>query len=58
MIRIINVFIRLVFSLRLEFLSFKLRVYVFIIMFFFLRILTNLNLKFNTYDKMKNFFEV
>jgi len=57
-ILIINVYIRLVFSVRLELLSFKLSIYILIILFFFLRVLTNLNLKFGAYDKIRNFIEV
>jgi len=57
-ISIINVYISLVFRLSLEILSFKLRIYILILIFFFLRIFTNLGLKFNTYDKIKNFLEV
>jgi len=57
-ILMINVYIRLVFRLGLEVLSYKISIYVLIIIFFFLRIYTNLNLKFNTYDKIKNFFEI
>lgn len=58
MILIINVYLRLVFSVRLEFLSFKLRIYLLIVFFFFLRIFSNLNFKFNIYDKIKNFKEI
>jgi NADH:ubiquinone oxidoreductase subunit 5 (subunit L)/multisubunit Na+/H+ antiporter MnhA subunit len=54
---VINVYISLVFSIRLEFLSFKLRIYLLIIFFFLLRIFSNINLKFNVYDKLKNFKE-
>jgi len=45
-LRIINVYIRLVFRLRLEFVSFKIRIYFLIIIFFFLRVLSRLNFKF------------
>jgi len=55
---IINVYIRLVFRVRLEFISLKLNIYLLVIFFFFLRIFTNLNFKFNVYEKIKNFKEV
>lgn len=55
---IINVFISLVFSVRLEFMSFKITIYFLIIIFLFLSLLTNLNYKFISYDKAKNFREV
>ena len=55
---IINVYIGLVFSLRLEIFSFKIFIYLLVFIFFCLRILTNLNFKFVVYDKIKNFFEI
>jgi NADH-ubiquinone oxidoreductase chain 5 len=58
MIFIINVYLRLVFSLRLELISFKLVIYLLIFLFFFLRLLTNLHYKFNVYEKIKSFKEV
>lgn len=54
----INVFITLVFRLSLEFMSFKIRIYMFVIFFLLLRICTNLNYKFNVYNKIKNFVEI
>ena len=54
----INVYIRLVFRLRLEVFSSKIFIYLLICIFFFLRIFTNLNFKINVYDKIKNFKEV
>jgi NADH-quinone oxidoreductase subunit L len=57
-IMLINVYITLIFSLRLEVVSFKFRIYFLIRIFFSLRILTNLNFKLNVYDKIKNFKEV
>jgi NADH-ubiquinone oxidoreductase chain 5 len=57
-ILLVNVYISLVFSLRLELLSFKIRIYFLIVIFFFLRVFTNLNMKFFNYDKIKNFSEV
>lgn len=56
-ISLINVYLRLVFRLRLEFISYKLFIYILVVVFFILRILTNLNYKLNVYDKMKNFKE-
>jgi NADH-ubiquinone oxidoreductase chain 5 len=55
---IINIYISLVFSLRLEFLSFKIRIYILIIIFFFLSIYSNLNYKFSVYNKISNFKEI
>ena len=57
-ILIINLYLSLVFSLRLEFLSFKLSVYLLVFSFIFISLLTNLNYKINTYEKLKNFYEV
>lgn len=57
-ISLINIYISLVFRLRLELISFKIRIYFLIVIFFFLRILTNLNFKINRYDKIKNFKEI
>lgn len=55
---IINVYLSLVFRLRLEIISYKLFIYILILVFFMLRVLTNLNFKINTYDKIKRFKEV
>jgi len=55
---IVNVYLSLVFSLRLELISAKLRIYFLLIVFFILRIITNLYFKLRTYDKIKNFKEV
>jgi len=55
---VINLYLRLVFRLNLEFLSYKLRIYLLIVLFFFLSIFTNLNYKIFSYDKMKNFIEI
>lgn len=54
----INLYITLVFRLRLEVLSFKMFIYLLVLFFFILRVRTNLNIKFNVYDKIKNFIEV
>lgn len=54
----INIYISLVFRLRLEILSFKIFIYLLVLFFFILRVSTNLNYKFNVYDKMKNFKEI
>jgi len=56
-ISIINIYIRLVFRLSLELISFKIRIYFLIILFLLLSLITNLNYKFNVYDKIKNFKE-
>lgn len=58
MVIIINLYISLVFRLSLELFSFKIRIYFLILIFFFLRIYSNLNFKFNSYDKIKNFKEI
>jgi NADH:ubiquinone oxidoreductase subunit 5 (subunit L)/multisubunit Na+/H+ antiporter MnhA subunit len=55
---LINVYISLVFRVSLEFVSFKISIYFLILIFFLLRLLTNLSLKFNVYDKIKNFKEI
>jgi len=55
---IINVYISLVFSVSLELLSFKLRIYLLVIFFFFFSLFSNLNLKLNSYEKLKRFKEV
>jgi len=57
-ISIINLYISLVFSLRLEFVSFKIFIYLLVLFFFVLSITSNLNYKFNVYDKIKNFKEI
>jgi len=56
-ISIVNIYIRLVFRLSLELISFKIRIYFLIILFLLLSLITNLNYKFNVYDKIKNFKE-
>jgi len=45
MIIFINVFIRLVFRLRFEIISFKISIYLFVLVFLCIRLLTNLNFK-------------
>lgn len=55
---IINVYISLILTLTLEIISFKIIIYMFILVFFILRIITNLNFKFSIYDKIKNFKEI
>jgi len=57
-VSLINIYISLVFRLRLELRSYKFRIYFLILFFFMLRVLSNLNLKFNFYDKLKNFKEI
>jgi len=58
MILIINVYLSLVFRLRLEYVAYKISVYWLILTFFLLRILTNLNFKTIRYDRVKNFKEI
>jgi len=55
---VINVYVRLIFGLSLVVVNFKFSVYVLILLFFFLRVVRNFNIKMNSYDKIKNFFEV
>ena len=54
---IINIYINLVFSLSLELLSFKIRIYFLILIFLFLAIFTNINFKLFSFEKTKNFCE-
>lgn len=55
---VINVYVRLMLRLTLEMISFKMIIYLFIVVFFVLRVMTNLNFKFRVYDKVKNFKEI
>jgi len=57
-LRIINLFIRLVFRVTLEVIQFKLIIYLFIFIFLLLSLLSNLNYKIFFYDKIKNFAEL
>lgn len=57
-ILIINIYIRLVIRLSLEIISFKIRIYFLILIFFLLRVIRNLNYKINSYDKIRNFKEI
>jgi len=57
-ISIINLYIRLVFSLRLEIISNKVSIYLLILIFLLLRFLSNLSYKINVYDKILNFKEI
>jgi len=56
-ISIINIYINLVFRLRLEILSFKITIYFLIMIFFFIAVFTNINLKLFSFEKIKNFRE-
>jgi NADH:ubiquinone oxidoreductase subunit 5 (subunit L)/multisubunit Na+/H+ antiporter MnhA subunit len=56
-ILIINLYISLVFRVTLEILHFKVVVYLFIRVFFLLRLFRNLSYKFFNYEKTKNFIE-
>lgn len=53
-----NLFIRIIFRVRLELLSLKLVIYLFILSFLFLSILTNLNFKWLSYRKIFNMQEL
>jgi len=55
---IINIYLRLVFRVRLEIFSFKISIYFLVLGFLFLRLLTNLNFKFVNYGKVESFIEV
>ena len=55
---LINMHLSLVFSLSLEFFSFKILIYAFIICFFLLSVLTNLNYKIVIYEKKQNIQEI
>ncbi len=57
-ILIINLFVSLVFRLRLEFISRKIIIYFLVLIFLVLRILTNINYKINVYDKILTFKEI
>ena len=57
-ILMINVYISLIFSLRLELFTFKVRIYVLVLLFLFLRVLTNWNYKISIYSKLISFKEV
>jgi len=57
-IGVINIYIRLVFRLSLEIISFKIRIYFLIVILLFLRVFTNLNYRFSVYEKVLNFKEV
>lgn len=57
-ILIVNLFVRFMISLRLELISFKIMIYLFMVVFCILRIISNLNLKIMVYDKIKNFYEI
>ena len=57
-ILIINLFIRMIFRIRLEVISFKLLIYLFILCFLLLRLLTNLFFKWSRYRKLLNIQEL
>jgi NADH-ubiquinone oxidoreductase chain 5 len=54
----INVYLSVVFRVRLELLSLKIVVYIFIFIISVLAIFSNLNFKLGSYDKIKNFKEI
>ena len=54
----INVYLTLIFRVTLEFLSFKLFIYLFVIVFLILSLITNLNYKIFSYDQVFNFKEI
>ena len=58
MIIFVNLYLSLMVRLRLEIMSFKMMIYLFVGIFLILSLITNLNLKFNIYEKTKNFIEV
>lgn len=54
----INLYLSLIVRLSLEIISCKITIYLFILTFLVLRIVTKIDFKFNVYDKRKNFFEI
>lgn len=54
---IINVYISLIFRVSLEILNFKIVIYLFMLSFFLLAVVTNLNFKWNSYHKLLNMKE-
>jgi len=54
----INVFLRLVFSVSLEILSFKIIIYAVVLIFLIFRLITRLNFKMRSYDQILNFKEI
>ena len=57
MVRVINLYVRLILRLTLEVFSFKIVIYLFIMVFIVLRVLRKFRLKLKVYDKIKNFYE-
>lgn len=55
---VINIYLSVIFRIRLEILSYKIRIYFIIRIFFLLRVLSNLSYKFIRYEKIKSFKEV
>lgn len=55
---VINVFISIIFRISLEIFSLKFTVYFFILCFLLLRLLSNLNFKWNSYSKLFNIKEI
>ena len=58
MIFVINIYIRLMFRLSLEYFSYKISVYLLVLIFIFTSIRSNFNYKVFSYDKSKNFIEI
>ena len=57
-ILIVNLYISLIFSLSLEIFSYKIYIYLTMFVFILLNLLTNLNFKILSYDKIKNWCEI
>ena len=55
---IVNVYISLIFRVTLELFSFKIFIYLFILIFVLLNLFRDLNFKFVSYDKFKNWYEI
>lgn len=55
---LLNIYIRLIFSVSFELLSFKLTIYLIIFFFLLLNLFSKLNFKVHRYDKIKNWIEI
>jgi NADH-ubiquinone oxidoreductase chain 5 len=57
-VALINIYVSLMVRLSLEIISFKILIYLFIVVFFVLRLIRKFRFKLSVYDKNKNFFEI
>nr|YP_003331192.1 NADH dehydrogenase subunit 5 [Rotaria rotatoria]ACT21461.1 NADH dehydrogenase subunit 5 [Rotaria rotatoria] len=58
MVGVINLYLSLMLTLTLEIFSFKMMIYLFVLGFFILSVMSQFTFKFNSYDKIKSFKEV